>query len=176
MSDEAFDPFVQLSALPKGGVFIFRHYGEKDRRGLARTLRRAARRQRKLLLIARDSLLAYQLDADGVHYPEWQLNRARHVRRLRPGWLVSAAAHSLLALRRAAQAGADWAILSPIFIAKAGGAFGALGTCRLSAYARQLSLPVYALGGVSSPARIQRLGSAPIAGIAASSGFAFETI
>ena len=172
MSGEAYDPFIQLAALPMGGIFILRHYAAGDRRGLAGALLRAARRQRKLLLIAQDAALAYQLHADGVHYPEWQLNRLRRVERRKPDWLVSASAHSLTALCRAARAGADWAILSPVLIAKP----RALGVCRLAGYARQAGLPVYALGGIASKRGLRRLAPAPIAGFAAQRGFAFRAI
>jgi len=168
MSDQALDPFQQLAALPKGGVFILRHYESSDRHDLAAGLLAKARAQRKQILIASDMRLAYRLHAHGLHYPEWQLDRLRRVHRWRSDWLISASAHSLKALLSAARAGVDWIILSPIFIAKQQ---KALGICRLADYARQTELSVFALGGVISTFWVRRLSLAPIAGIASTRGF-----
>ncbi|MCS5604321.1 MAG: thiamine phosphate synthase, partial [Alphaproteobacteria bacterium] len=91
--------------------------------------------------------------------------------RRRPGWLVTAAAHSLAALNQAARIGADAALLSPVFATQSHPAVPFLGAMRFAAMARKAALPVYALGGVSSK-NIGQLAPSRAVGVAAISGLA----
>ena len=63
-------------------------------------------------------------------------------------WLVTAAVHSPAALRAAAAAGADAALLSPIFATASHPDVRTLGLQRFAALAQASPLPVYALGGI----------------------------
>jgi len=153
MTDEArlADPVDVLGALPQNSVVIFRHYGASDREALASALVGAARRQKVRVLIAADPALAVRVGADGLHLPEalaargpgaWQNWR-------RPDWLVTASAHSLAALFRARAAGADAALLAPVFPTISHPEGLTLGKLKFSAWCRQSPVPVYALGGIS---------------------------
>ena len=116
MTDEArlADPLPAARALPAGSAVILRHYGVPERALLARRLAAVARRRGLVLLVGEDPALARQVGAHGVHLPERAIGRAGTVRWQRD-WLVTAAAHSHAALRLAAAAGADAALLSPVF-------------------------------------------------------------
>ena len=116
MTDEArlADPLPAANALPAGSGIILRHYGAPERAALARRLAAIARRRGLVLLVGEDPGLARRVGAHGVHLPERAIRRAGAVRWQRD-WLVTAAAHSPAALRAAASAGADAALLSPVF-------------------------------------------------------------
>ena len=183
LSDESVDPLRQLACLPSGGIFIFRHYHTPDRARLAGDLLSQARAQRRNLrfLIAGDAQLAYQLAADGLHYPEWLIRRERRVRRLKPHWLISAAAHSWVALRQAALAGADFALLSPVFEIQKNPKktinLKPLGLCRLArsvALAQEINLPICALGGIIRPQTARRLRASGVAGWGSVRAFALN--
>ncbi len=190
LSEDGVDPFEQLDNLPAGGMFIFRHYHASNRAMLAKRLLAVARASRKQLrvLIAGDMRLAYHLAADGVHYPEWQLQRQGRVWRPKPDWQISAAAHSWSSLRRAALAGVDFALLSPVFDAGKKTASAQflppssrpiLGICRLAdsvRMAQKIGLPVYALGGITQPQIARRLGASGVAGWAGVRAFALNAI
>lgn len=179
MTDEtrAADPGAAIAALPPGSIVVFRHYGAADRAGRAARIRRLCRTRRLLFLVAGDWRLARRLGADGLHLPEhmaargpgpWRLNR-------RPGAIVTAAAHSRRALHRAFRAGADWALLSPVFATESAGASKPgrtpLGPVRFAATARLSPLPVLALGGIG-PATARRLAGTGAIGVAGVGGIA----
>ena len=162
------DPVGALSALPPGSGVILRHYGlpDRERRALAETLRAETRNYGLLLLIAGDGALAKAVRADGVHLPEKALTGnlagklAGHFR------LLTAAAHSPAAMERAARAGANAALLSPVFPTASHPGAPALGVVRAALWLAQAPLPVYALGGVSRETA-PRLLPFPFAGLAA---------
>ena len=168
MTDEArlADPLPAACALPVGSAVILRHYGAPERAALARSLAAIARRRGLVLLVGEDPALARRVGAHGVHLPERAMGRAGAVRWQRE-WLITAAAHSAPALRAAAAAGADAALLSPVFATESHPGVRALGVHRFAALARQSSLPVYALGGIDrARARLlQGSGAVGIAGI-----------
>ena len=89
---------------------------------------------------------------------------------LRKGCLVTAAAHSRLALVQAKRAGAHAALLAPVFATASHPDRLSLGALRFAALARTSPLPVYALGGIGA-AGARRLLAARIAGIAGIGGF-----
>ena len=113
--------------------------------------------------------------ADGIHLPEGMARRgppawAAGVRR-RPGFLVTAAAHSPSAIRRAYRTGADAVVLSPVFPTASHPGAPCLGPLRFARWCRQSPLPVYALGGVNSRTA-GRLAGSGLAGIAGIGGIA----
>jgi len=163
------DPLPVVAALPAGSAVIIRHYGDPDREDLARRVMAVARPRGVRVLIAGDAVLAVKVGADGLHLPEamaalgpgpWRGWR-------RPRWLLTAAAHSPAALRRAARAGADAALLAPVFPTASHPQATPLGSLRFAAWCRQSPLPVYALGGVSAATagRLKASGAAGFAGI-----------
>lgn len=170
------DPAGAIRGLPRGSAVILRHYGAPDRPTLARRLAALCRRRGVWLLIAGDCRLAAAVGADGVHLPEAAARRGPMVcggrsALRRPGFLVTAAAHSPMALRRAARAGADAALLSPVFATASHPGAKGIGALRFAAWCRRAPLPVYALGGIDRRAA-RRLKGAGSAGFAAIGGLA----
>lgn len=159
------DALAAARALPPGSAVILRHYGAPERAELARALAALCRRRRLKLLVAADAGLALRVGAAGVHLPERLAARAR-VLRLKRGWIVTVSAHSYPALWRAARAGADAALLAPVFETGSHLKARPLGPLRFAALVRRAPLPVYALGGIG-PGNAMRLKDSGAVGIAA---------
>lgn len=164
------DPLPAAARLPQGSAVILRHYewSREDRRALAYRLRDLTRDRRLLLLVAADFDLARDVEADGVHLPEWQVRQAG-AHPARCDGLVTAAVHSFPALRRAAAFGADAALVSPVFATVSHPDRRVLGPLRLGHWLRACDLPVYALGGVAARTA-PRLAHLPLAGLAGIGG------
>lgn len=108
------------------------------------------------------------VDADGLHLTSAQLS-ACEARPLPPSKLVSAACHSLGELRHAQCIGADLVTLSPVLPTSSHPGEPALGWAQFQAWVSQVSLPVYALGGMTGDAlaTARASGAQGIAGISA---------
>lgn len=126
---------------------------EKDLPGaeqlaLARALLERARPWEALVLVHGDAHLARAAGAGGVHLPEGgDPVEARRI--LGPGALIGLSAHGAEGLRRAAEAAADYATLSPVFPSASKPGYGpALGVEGLRSLVAGAGLPVVALGGV----------------------------
>lgn len=158
------------AALPRGAALVYRAFGDPAAEPTARRLLKQVRSRRGLLLVGADADLAARVGADGVHLPERAAGRARTLKAARPGWLITAAAHSPAAVRRARAAGADAAVVSAVFASRSPSAGAPIGPLRLAQIARRGGLPVYALGGVGD-ATAGRLRDLPLAGLAAVDGF-----
>jgi thiamine-phosphate pyrophosphorylase len=158
------DPLAAAARLPRGSAVLLRHYRDPDRARLAAALARLCRRRGLVLVVGADSRLAARAHAGGLHLPEALVARRR--RRPRPGWLVTAAAHGEAALVRAARAGADACLLSPVFATASHPGARALGPVRFARLVRGAPLPVYALGGVDVRSA-RRLAAGGACGIAA---------
>lgn len=158
------DPLALAAALPPGSGLVYRHFGADDRRSVARRLAALCRRRGLVFLIGADIALAHAVGADGVHLPERLVYRGRTGL---PGLIATGAAHGRAGLRRAAEAGLDAALLSPVFASASASAGAPLGAQRAGRMARAAGLPVYALGGVSraNARSLLGLGFAGIAGV-----------
>lgn len=169
------DPLAVLDDLPPGAAVILRHYraAASERDALAHRLAAACRRRGLRLLIAGDARLAVEVRADGLHLPEAMLRSAPLTwRRCRQrSWVVTAAAHSSAAIRRAASAGVDAVLLSPVFASRSHPGAPTLGPLRFVALVANSPVPIYALGGVDSHT-IRRLTGSGAVGIAGIGGFA----
>jgi len=165
------DPLPVLAQLPVGSWVILRHYAADNRAALARSLARACRARRLVLLVAGDLDLAVAVGA-GLHLPEGMaresLARIRLWRRRRLAPLTCAA-HSRPALRRAAMIGATAALLSPVFPTLSHPGAKVLGSLAFRRLVRSAGVAVYALGGVNA-ATIGRLTGSGAAGIACVGG------
>jgi len=165
------DPRDTVSALPSHSGVILRHYNVPDRAGLARELLAICRSKKIPLLVAGDACLASTIGADGLHLPEDMLAHGLGYWRGRqsPGSLLCVAAHSPMALCKAAAASADFALLSPVFQTKSHPDSKVIGIHRFASWASNAKLPVYALGGVTlqNKARILATGAAGWAAIGA---------
>lgn len=165
------DPTDALTRLPRGAVVILRHPDPSELEVLARRTMAPAHRLGLKVLLAADVRLVQKLRADGVHL---SAARARQgplrIAKKRPGFLITAAAHGVAELKRAAHAGADVALVSPVFITASHPGAPTLGPIRFARLTRNTSIPVIALGGVTlQTARRLRLG--PAHGLAAIDGW-----
>jgi thiamine-phosphate pyrophosphorylase len=161
------DPCAAAARLPRGAAIVFRHFGSPDRLRVARQLTEICRRRRLVLLIGADPLLARQVRADGIHWPERSLVRRLPARP--PAWIVTAAAHTRRALARARAARVHAILLSPVFPSRSASAATPLGPLRAGRLAKLANCPVYALGGVNAHTA-KRLIGLGFAGVAAIEG------
>ena len=163
------DPFPALSRLGPEDAVILRHYLSPERQELARDLLSDCRQRGLRLLIGADARLARQIGADGLHLPESMLRSKRATWRLwqRPGWLLTAAAHSPAALARAARSGVDAALLTPVFATASHTNAKPIGVTRFAIWTRAAGVPVYALGGITKDSfpRLIQAGAVGRAGI-----------
>jgi thiamine-phosphate pyrophosphorylase len=146
---------------------VFRAFGAPDAEAQGQRLKAIARSRGLKLLVGADAGLARRIGADGVHLPARLAHRAKAVRR--PAWIVTCAAHSLIAARRAHVAGADAAVVSAVFPSRSPSAGAPIGPVRLALIARQAGLPVYGLGGINNKTA-RRLIDAGLVGLAAVDG------
>lgn len=167
------NPIPVVETLPPGNAVILRHYGDPEREALACRLATVCRALGLRLLIAEDVSLAARVRAHGIHLPETRTRRPPRSWRTfgHREWLVTAAAHSRAAIMRAARAGADAVLLSPVFPTKSHPGAATIGPLRFAAWVRESPLPVYALGGISIESA-RRLSSSGAAGFAGIGGFA----
>jgi thiamine-phosphate pyrophosphorylase len=168
MTDEARvqDPIAAARNLPRGCAIIVRHRDSASRALLAMRLHEISDSRGLLLLISQDAELTIKIGADGLHLPEARAREAAHFKALRPHWLVTVAAHSAAAVAIAARAGADAALLAPVFPTRSHPERATLGVMRARLIARSAALPVYALGGVNAVTAL-RLSDSRFAGFAA---------
>ena len=160
------DPVAVAEILPPGSAVIYRAFGHPGALAVARELAAVARRRRLLLLIGADEGLAVGCGAGGLHLPERGVHRAPRLRARHPRWVFTAAAHSGLALRRAAAAGVDGVLLSSVFASRSASDHVVLGPVRFARLTRLVETPVIALGGVTG-GNAARLVAAGAAGLAA---------
>ncbi|AWZ02603.1 thiamine-phosphate synthase [Rhodobiaceae bacterium] len=157
------DPFQQLTRLKSTDALLYRHYEwpRSDRLALARVLRKTCKENGTPFLVAGDYRLACEVEADGLHLPSWATKRGRNwTRQIRPGWIVTAAAHSEVEIRSAALAGAAAVLISPVFETESHPGAKPLGVMRFAQLAASAAMPVYALGGVTSGC-LRRLAEVP---------------
>ena len=159
------DPAAAAATLPPNTAIVLRHHHPAARAKLAAILVKIAQARGLVFLIAGDAGLAARVGADGLHLPEARLGEAAHWRALHPFWLITVGAHSERALLKAKHAGADAALLAPVFATESHPGGAPLGVPRVRLMAARARLPVYALGGVSA-SNIGRLAGAKLAGIA----------
>jgi thiamine-phosphate pyrophosphorylase len=163
------DPEAVLRRLPRGAGVVYRAFGDPQATRTGRRLVRAARRRGLTLLAGADPALATRIGADGVHLPERTAWRAVGLRRSRPGWIVTCAAHSSAAIIEARSAGADAVFVSAVFASSSPSAGAPIGALRFAAMVRSANRPVFALGGVNgaTASRLARSGAAGFAAVEA---------
>ena len=161
------DPEVAISSLPADSIVIFRDYDHAERATLATYLLKISRSAGCWFLVAGDVQLARRIGADGVHLPEYMVGKQSL--NLNGFSLVTAACHSIAALRRAQRAGAYLAVVSPVFPTKSHPGVKTLGVHGLSRLIAATNLPVAALGGISIK-NARKLRALKLAGVAGISG------
>ena len=151
--------------LPPGCGIVYRGFGRAEARDEAVRLADIARARSLTLLIGQDVALAEAVGAHGVHLPERHVSKARQLRLDHPSWLITVAAHDLLAVRRAEVARCDAVFVSAVFSSRSSSAGRPLGPYRLRALAERTSLPVFALGGVNAKSARRLIGASGLAAI-----------
>jgi len=160
------DPLPAIAALPRGTLVILRARDAQHRRVLGHAIAPIAQQNGLLLSVAGDVALATDIAADGIHLAQAQIAHAADLRATHKHLLITAAAHDAQAISRAHLAGADAALLSPIFATHSHQGSPALGIAQLSVIAHASPLPLYALGGIDA-SNVAQLSDIPLAGIAA---------
>jgi thiamine-phosphate pyrophosphorylase len=165
-------PELTLARLPRGSGFVFRAFGAADALAVGRRLARLARKRGVVFLVGAEAGLAVALRADGIHFPERLAHRKGAVGRLSPRFIVTAAAHGLVAARRARLSGVDAIVVSPVFQSTSPSAGAPIGPLRFAALVGAAGCPVYALGGVNevSARGLMRSGAVGLASVSALSG------
>jgi thiamine-phosphate pyrophosphorylase len=172
-TDERVDEAALLRAverLPRGAGIVFRHYGLEPgaRYRLFRVVHAAARKRGLLILLAGNAADAAALKADGWHAPA----RFRPMRGVGARLIRTVPCHGQRNLHEAERAGADIAFLSPLFATRSHPHGATLGPVRFGLWARNSSVPVVPLGGMTAKRarRLKSLGGYGWAAIDALSG------
>ncbi|THD74270.1 MAG: thiamine monophosphate synthase [Phenylobacterium sp.] len=163
------DACAIAETLPRGAAIVFRAFGAADAEAQALRLKAIARRRGLKLLIGADAQLAARIRADGVHLPERLAANSRRLKAAHLRWIVTCAAHSLQAARRAGAFGADAAVVSAVFASRSPSAGAPIGPLRLAPLVRAAGLPAYALGGINNKTA-RRLKDAGLVGLAGVEG------
>lgn len=136
---------------------------------LARKVIALAHRYDCRVLLSGEPALVEQLGADGLHLDSKALKAAMR-RPLPENYLLAVSGHTLEALQQGEAIGASFAVLSPIKYTKAHPELEPIGWTGVRAITAQLSMPVYALGGVSADDEADAL-AAGAQGVAGNRGY-----
>ena len=147
--------FLNLK-IPKESAFLLRSYKAKERKKIAKQLLKFCKMKKLKLLIASDIKLAEDINAHGVHFPEYMIKKKNIINwvivkniKLRKNWIITTAVHSLQAIKNAEFFDIDAALLSPVFSSKSYPNKKNLGINKFSKIVKKTKLPIYALGGIN---------------------------
>jgi thiamine-phosphate pyrophosphorylase len=156
--------FNRVAAALRGGVdaVLVREKQMDSARllALASRLRQLTREHGARLLVHTQADVAVAVGADGVHVAAADIRELPGMRR----WLgdralsLSASCHSAAELAEAAAAGADFALLSPVFPTASHPGTPVLGLEAFRRLAADAPIPVLALGGITAANRSQLAG------------------
>ncbi len=134
---------------------------------LSRRLRKITAAHGAMLFINDRIDVTLLSDADGVHLRESSVTPSEARRLLDAKKLIGASIHSYDKARQAERDGADFLLLGPVFETLSKAVYGApLGLETLSEVTRSISIPVYAVGGIT-PDRARACIEAGAYGVAA---------
>lgn len=157
--------------LPAGAVVIYRHFEQDKREGIAKDLRAI---DGLTLLIGNDPDLAQAIGADGVHMPrKVSAKDIAKIRAQHKDWIITQAAPKDGSAPNIQNL--DALFVSPVFPSKSPSADTPIGTEAFAQITQNISVPIYALGGVTAETAPQLIGSG-VAGFAAIDGIIKEIV
>ena len=171
MSDPRIDIVETAQGLPRGAAIIYRHFGAEDKLCVAQALRQISFERDLQFLIGQDCALAIESGADGVHFPQGDLEQSKVWARRCPHWILTGATHDGPSLALAGHLPLDAVTLSPVFKTESARSGEPLGLKLFTQLTRASRKPVIALGGINSETAAYLIGSRA-AGIAGVSGLA----
>ena len=102
------------------------------------------------MLLNSDLALAKKLGADGVHFPSLALMKlTQKPENLPSNFLFAASCHNVEELAHAQQLGLDFVVLSPVKATKSHEGAETLGWQKITQLIENITIPVYALGGMT---------------------------
>lgn len=176
MSDSRIDIMQAAQSLPNGCAIIYRHFGADNRASIAARLRQICFEKSHQFLIGQDVDLAFEVGADGVHFPQADLEISELWKRRVPDWILTGACHDGPSLALAGRLPLDAVTLSPVFETNSPGSGEPLGLKLFCALTAKSKTPVIALGGITAKTAPYLIGSGAsgLAGISAIAGNAFR--
>ena len=154
--DELFNKKKLLKLkIPKKSAFLLRSYQTKKRKKIAKQLLKFCKMKKIKLLIGSDIKLAKDINAHGVHFPEYMIkeNKINWIGikniKYRKKWIITTAAHNIRSLKKEEGLDNDAALLSPVFTSKSHPNIKSLGLNKFLKIVKKTKLPVYALGGIN---------------------------
>ena len=127
-----------------------KHVCDAELLALAAELRELTDETGKVFLVNDRADIAAIVAADGVHLGQGDLPIAEVRRLLRPGAVVGRSVHTLAQARAAANEGADYLGVGPIFATETKPVGGLAGCETLRQIAAQVQLPLIAIGGIDA--------------------------
>lgn len=167
------DLVATIAKLPAEILVIYRDYEQDDREEMAEAITTLCALSGRPLFIGKDPALADHVNAAGVHFPEGCIDNIPACIKRHPDLSITAAAHSLPALKKASQAGTHAALCSPIFPTATHPEYtdaDCIGPDTLQTWAHAVPIPIYALGGVNA-GNVSELVTTGVYGVAGISVF-----
>ena len=154
--DESFDKKKLLKLkIPKKSAFLLRSYETKKRKKIAKQLLNFCKMKKIKLLISSDIKLAEDINAHGIHFPEYMVKKNKinwvGIKNVKSNkkWIITTAVHNIQSLKKAEELDIDAALLSPVFPSKSHPNNKSLGLNKFSKIVKKTKLPIYALGGIN---------------------------
>ena len=139
----------QLLIMKKNKVGIVqlreKHLSPEELFQLAKKVRKITKKLNMLLTINDRLDIAILVGADGVHLPEKSIP-IKAIKEKFPNLIVGKSCHSLECAKKSEEEGADYIYISPIFYVE--GKKEPIGLEGLKEVIKEVSIPIYALGGI----------------------------
>ena len=159
----------QVEGVLKGGATMVqlreKHLSREEFRAEALEIKAICQRYGVPFLINDDVDLALEVDADGVHVGQEDMEAGRARQRLGPDKIIGVSAHNVAEALRAQAAGADYLGAGAVFPTGTKGNVTALPYEILQDICRSVGIPVVAIGGIG-PDNLPTLAGSGIRGVA----------
>lgn len=147
------DPHRIIPRLPQGSAIIVRHFSRIEKWKIICNIKNLCRKHKVKIYVSDDQKLAISERLDGLHLSEKQLRNIAacgQVIKPYPGFQITAACHSITALRMAEKARIDAVLISPAFTTQSHPNIRTKGVIGLQMLATSTSLKCYGLGGLQT--------------------------